>query len=210
MNDDIGSLLKFDPLSAAEHITGHDYKTDEGTMALGFLAAMTHNARKEEALTSSNDTRYSINWNDALAIFADLGFRELRRFGIVLNGEPETYLIAWSDDGVLLYADSYRGMLNSGRIHYNWQANDDVEDIWNYMSSGQQQETGLIVGDHPIIEGLRYNLNRMRSNGRFLNPWKYQPFLWLNPNSEDDYKAATHRILAQLPDAVQAAVRGNA
>lgn len=37
------NLLTFDPLDAAEQITGESHQCDEGTSALGFLLALQHN-----------------------------------------------------------------------------------------------------------------------------------------------------------------------
>lgn len=207
--DLIGAALRFDPLGEAERLTGDSYKTDPATMALGIGLLMESGARKSQLLESNDDTRFSIDFDEARRIFASLGFRELVEIPTVSQYSPSeamTFIVAWSNDGVLMDFDSFDGRLNSGKIHYNWRPNRKLEDRWSFMSSGRWRADGILVGDHDIREGLRHTLGRMRSVGEFLSPWVEQPFLWLNPHHEDDYKSATASVLAMLPADVRTAV----
>ena len=67
-------LLTFDPLDAAEQITGESYKCDEGTSALGFLLAMQHNQVKNERLMALGDTTLQNDLTRYTDIIKSLGF----------------------------------------------------------------------------------------------------------------------------------------
>lgn len=216
MNDRIGELLRFDPLDAAEKLTGGDYKTDESVMALGFAMHMDHAARKAAALKSTQDTYWGIPFDDALRVFESEGF------GIVLDepfvgkgygDEPdrsERFVVMWNPLGVLLYVDSYGGDINGGGMNYAIRFDAKPEDVdWSIRSSSMWvnfDTDPVMVGHHDVREGFRYKFGRLRDAGTFVTPWPdTMMFSLVNYSVEDGRNAETARVLALLPTHIQAA-----
>jgi hypothetical protein len=48
-------ILSFDPLDAAERLTGSSYKESPGTVSLGMAMAQEHNRLKSHVLSEAND-----------------------------------------------------------------------------------------------------------------------------------------------------------
>lgn len=189
--DDVTSLLSFDPLAAAENLTGKSYKEDDATSALGLLMHMEHGARKAEALKRGDDTHFGTTFADALRIYDELGFTEIHSREFAGRTTTERYVVMWRA-GVLATVESYNATsLNTTKIYYNWRPNEDV-DWWSYRASGHARD-GVWVGDHDAREGLRNILSRLESAGEFLPVWVERPFLWLLSYADadaDDYSYA--------------------
>lgn len=218
MTDIIGDLLRFDPLSAAEKITGHDYKTDEGTSSLGMLMHMSHNERKASALKSSGDTHWGITFEDALRVFESEGFEIVVDdpfVGKAWGDEPdraERFVIMWNSLGVLLHLDSYAGSINGGGMNYAIRFHAKPEDVdWTLRSSCSWvnfDTDPVMVGHHDIREGFRYNFRRLRDAGTFVTPWPDSMMFYLRNYSdkETSLNVATARYIAMLPDDIRAAI----
>lgn len=211
MSDDLTKMLNFDPLSAAEDITGVDYKDDEGTLLLGMSMAMLHNRAKEIALCEANDTHFRQTFDEAVAIFADMGFAEVLRDTFAGQDDREdTYLVLWHPEGLLATCESYGEHLNTAKVLYNYaHANGALR--WDLTSSGRFREDGVWVGDHDAREGIRHNLNALRAEGEFLSTWVERPFLWLLTYMDTkvegyDYDAINEERVARLPEHVRQAI----
>ena len=207
---DLGDLLRFDPLAAAEDLTGESYKDDEGTMALGLLMALDHNERKREALSATGDTHYNIGFDEALGILCSLGFSPVLTDTFDGTYDGERFVILWSEDGILAKAESYGANLNTAQILYNWRPVDGVR-AWDFISSGHVTTDGVLVGYHDAREAVRRNVTRMRENGTFLTSWVERPWLWLltymDSKADDyDHTAITAERFARLPERVRSAI----
>jgi hypothetical protein len=214
-------LLTFDPLDAAEQVTGHSYKCDEGTGLIGLLLAMRHGEIKNQHLTELDDTTLSNDLDRYTRIITELGFELVLDVPFDAPGwnaddpvRPEHLFIYAHRDGLLLSFDTYDSVrVNGGKVYYCWKPNPDI-DRWNCTSSGgmYKDEDGSTywAGDHDCREALRHNLQKLRDNGTFLPQWPISNgiFLWLlhyqDTKSKDyDHKAITESRLAMLPDWVR-------
>lgn len=213
---DNGEALAFDALLAAEKVTGHSYKEDRATSALGFAMHTLHVEKKRRLLSDSGDTHFSSTWDEQMGVFADLGFAvvlEDEFTGRAYDPEPapaERFVILWHPDGILGKCESYNWTgRNTAVIYYNVRPH-DRNDFWHATSSGRFHD-GVWVGDHDVREGLRFKLDRLRSVGEFVSPWIERPFLWLLTYAEPDeigydYRAITEGRLSRLPAHVREAV----
>lgn len=219
-NDDLDDLLQFDPLLAAETITGHSYKEDDETRALGFLLLQSAAVDKKKALQSTGDTYFNSSLNEQLEVMESLGFKTvlLDFFGGSL-GFDETFRIMWHPCGVLATVESYQTFhRNSAKFYYNVRFPVEyVESRHSYTSSGHfhvyDPENGnfIWVGDHDGREAFKHNFTRLAEAGEFLSEWVEQPFLWLlnyKESAEDgyDHEVITQERISRLPEHIRKAV----
>ncbi len=166
------------------------------------------------------DTYYRSNFQDAVAVYKDLGFEVIHRrtFTDPVWGEgapkEEQYLILWHSDGILATAESYGGgrTVNTTKVYYNVEFTPDA-DYWGRTSSGRfyDPDRGLWIGHHDTRLGLREVLDGLRSVGTFQPKWVERPFLWLltymDSREEDyDYDAINERVISELPEHVRNAI----
>jgi hypothetical protein len=215
-DEQLDKLLAFDPLAAAEKVTGVDhYSESDETMGLGVLLAQGHNRAKDRALLERGDTTFSSSLARYVAVIEGAGFERVLElpFAGQSLGETrdETLNIFAHRDGLLLKFDTYGGTsVNGGKVWYNWRPSDPENPRrFDVTSSGHMRRDGVWVGDHDCREALLYNLGRMRSLGDFVNPWAERPFLWLlhymDTKGEDgyDYGAINAERIAMLPEWVR-------
>ena len=207
---DISEALKFDPLAAAETITGHSYKDDADTMTIGMALGMAHNKAKAAALRDSLDSYYNMPFADALDLFADLGFAEVLHDNFAGTYGPEEYVILWHPDGILATCESYMGdRNNSSKILYNYRHHDGRYP--SGLTSSGHMFGEVWVGDHDAREGVRHNLDALRAEGEFLPVWVERQFLWLLTYMDSkvegyDYQAITAERVNRLPENVRRAI----
>lgn len=216
MSDHISELLRFDPLAAAEGVTGKSYKEDQGTMAIGFAMHLQHNERKRAALEAARDTHFSMPYAEACAVYERLGFEKVLTVPFEGRYVPEEMTLWWSPEGLLLRSETFsfdgereRG-LNSSTVYYNL-AIENREGLWSVTSSGSMREGGIWVGDHDAREGLAAKLDGLRSVGSFLPKWRARPWLWLLTYVDTDDKGYDHGAIneeriAALPQYVRDAI----
>lgn len=214
--DELTELLHSDGLAMAEKITGKSYKEDEGTQGLGFLFHMDINQRKRELLESRDDTTFSNTLNRYQRIITQYGFREVLHLPFEGNYGPDDFYVYWHDDGLLLSFDTFtwssdkEQTVNGGKVRYNWRPNEGLENRWELTSSGHFQDS-VWSGDHDCREALIFNLEQLRANGEFINPWVDTPWLWMLHYMDTkiegyDHKAITAERVAMLPDEVRRAI----
>lgn len=205
---EIDDLLNFDPLMAAEEVTGKSYKEDKDTMHLGFAMHIDKAAAVRTEMSLRDDTFQSSLFSDASRIYRSLGFESI--YAVTFKSKWEhgidEFVVFWRD-GILATLESFEDRVNRASIYYNWAANPDVE-AWQYVSSGHFLGN-TIIGHHDVRVGLRHTLGRMEDAGTFLNPWIERPFLWLvNYSVEDssDYREVNDFVISQFPDHVREAI----
>ena len=218
-SETLDKILSFDPLEAAERLTGSSYKESPGTASLGMAMAQEHNRLKSRALSKAHDTFYDITFDDYLEVLKSLGFKELLS-GVITGTEDEwedKWVVYWRD-GVLIFSDSYWGGkgLNSGNAYFNYSSDDEKGPRpQGFSGSVVLDDTGgrVWVGSIDVRQGLRHRLTAMEQNGRLLGVWVEQPFLWLlhyNDTKTPGYssKDINKQRVAQLPIEVQKAIQG--
>lgn len=214
-------LLAFDPLAAAEQVTGQSYKASEETGILGLLLAKRHGEVKNQLLMELDDTTLNNELDRYVRIITELGFELVLDVPFDARGwkddDPvrhEHLYIYAHHDGLLLSFDTYHSVrVNGGKVYYCWKPNPGINS-WNYTSSGSmhKNEDGSIywAGNHDCREALRHNLQKLRDNGTFLPQWPISNriFLWLlhyqdTKDKDYDHKAITESRIAMLPDWVR-------
>jgi hypothetical protein len=220
MNDEtLKEILDFDPLAAAEKLTGKSYKTSEPTMALGFLAHLSHGERKKAALAEQDDTQFSNTVENYTRIIREEGFEKVLdipfagRFVEWRDPPQESYQIWFHPDGLLLAFDTYRtDHINGAKFYFNVRF-DDPNLRWSLRcsSSCAKSDISVLVGDFDAREAVRFHIRQLRTAGQLLNPWAEQPFLWLlhHMDTEDknyDYKTINAERIAMLPEHVRTAI----
>lgn len=219
MADDLQSLLSFDALDAAEKLTGESYKTNEGTMALGFALMHSHAKRKNAALLAEGDTMLSNDLARYLSIIERLGFERVLEEGFVshFDGSPERFFVFARRDGLLLTFDTYNGKgVNGGHLYFNWRSADETHPWLPGVSGGYEgPDDGpwTLVGSHDCREALVHKIRTLEERGTLIAPWVKRPFLWLLHYSDTkvegyDYTAINAKRLSLLPDWVQAMTCG--
>lgn len=218
---EINDLLEFDALAEAERATGSSYKDNEATMLLGMLLMAEANERVKDEMMVRDDTHYGVLFADALRILGDLGFEEIHSHDFhpaaLFEDEQERtekFIVLWRA-GVLAKITSYGEKVNNFNLYYNWEPNEDVS-YHQYTSSGrfnrESYDAGrkVWVGDHDVQTGLRHILNRLESNGQFLDAWLERPFLWFVDYAQEkgdyDYKAITASVIETFPEEIRKAM----
>lgn len=209
--ENLNALLNLDPLGEAEKMTHLSYKIDEATAGLGMMFAFNKAAAVKTAMIETQDTYYSSDFNDALAIIADLGFEEILSRKFQSHGLEETQKFFWRKDGVLLAIDSYHGnTVNDLSLHYNIEF-PQVEGSFAVTSSGHFHESSydegqyIWAGNHTVREALRFKLARLEEAGKFLPVWIDDPGVYVDHYGETG-NVKTSELIAQFPKEVQAAM----
>lgn len=201
--------LAFDGLYAAERLTDKSYKDDAATEELGFMLSIAANQNLNRALVEADDTTYSDDLERYLRIVKEEGFKEVLCIpfeGNLFKEESlkEKFFIFWHEDGLLLSFETYREIrVNSGHVYFNWLGNDKYWPGVGCSGGCTKEEPHVFIGDFDARVALRYNLNKMRQEGKFLSSWVERPWLWLlnymDTKGEYDHEAITNSRLAMLP-----------
>lgn len=195
-DEELGELLRFDPLSAAEEITGISYKDEsrgEGfknaAMGLGFGLHLVHAQMKTGELLERDDTLFTNTYERYTRILGDEGFERVlqdpfKGYHYREGSRDELFEVWFHDDGILLAFDTYTMpnlQINGSKFMYTIQFT--TKDSWGIRSSGYfaDAENGIWCGYHDGREALRFRIRQLREAGRFLNPWPtgHKQFMWL-------------------------------
>lgn len=213
-------LLAYDPLQAAEDLTGKHWNEDEGVGLLGLAIAMGHNNVKQQRLEEEDDTFLSNDLTRYTRIITGLGFEKVLDVPFDSPGWEATdparnehyYIYAHRELGLLLSFDTYgETSVNGGEVYYCWVPNDRAT-CYKHTSSGGMYQDGDISywqGDHDCREALKHKLNALKANGTFLQNWpgNSEHFLWLLHHEDIkegyDHEAITQARIEMLPDWVR-------
>ena len=211
-------LLKFDAMDAAEKLTGTSYKDSPATSAIGMGLFIGANNLKRQVLSSLDDTHSRTTLPEYLRIAKEEEFENILEVPFTGRDDKREKLFVLFNrtDGILLCFDTYGGDKVNGRhFYYNWIPNGDWREAYRFTSNGGFREiNGHLIwsGDHDCREALRAHLAGLRDHGKFVTPWKVQPFLWFlhYMDTEDknyDYKAITGSRIDQFPDEIKKVIR---
>lgn len=192
----IDTMLKFDPLQAAEDLTGRSYKQDSVTEALGFALMVQHGQTKAKLLEESGDSTLSNELKKYKQIISEIGFEPAASFPFQRPGwgqedspvDDVLFVYAHRQYGIVLVFDSYcRDRVNGGNFFYCWRSNGG--ETWNLNSSGSYEsethpdwrhdpqfdkgnpEDLYWAGSHDCREAIRHKISALASNGNFLPKW---------------------------------------
>lgn len=189
----LSQLLKYDPLTAAEEMTGKSYKTDRLTENLGLAMHILHVEQKDAMLKSVGDSTFSNTLENYLKIIESAGFEFAKRWSFKSDGIYDTvcdefeYVYAHRELGIVLHFDTHRGVdLNSGSFYYCWRP-DESKDNWGVTSSGGFESEGhrdwrkwdnditpddlYWEGNHDCREAIKFKVSRLKEHGTFLPKW---------------------------------------
>ncbi len=211
-------LLKFDAFDTAMKLTGVSYKESEATSAIGVGLFIGANNLKRQVLSSLDDTHYLTTLTEYLRIAKEEEFEIVLEVPFLgYDHKQESLFVLFNKaDGILLCFDTYGGKkVNGGHFYYNWIPNGSWREASCFTSSGGFHEIdGHLIwsGDHDCREALRAHLAGLRDHGKFVTPWKDQPFLWLLHYMDTkvegyDHKAITESRIGQFPDEIKNAIR---
>lgn len=185
----------------------------------GFGLSIIVNNLKKNIMKNRNDTYYSITYSDFIRIVLTYGFKIVYEEEFLSSSEKvnnDIFNIMFHDDGILLVCEKYGDRLNSGHIYYNISPIVDF-DMWykqHLTESGMFNEDMIWSGYHDIREGIILKMDRMKTYGNFINPWKHkQYFQLLNykewhdvRNDYDKPNEITKRKFNKLPENVKKCV----
>lgn len=224
--------MSTDPILEFEQISGKSYKdnTEEDNVAMmGYALART--SEKHELLKQANDTFHGMRVDDYVKNITEFGFVEVysesfteHHFG---RDVTEWLRVFWNEKhGLLLYFDTYNGVINGGKCWYNWKPM--TEGAYRSTSSGSYYQSGeewIWVGDHDCREALRFNIRNLLIGGPFIAQWRFQPrCMWITHWGETDSlfgsydhwhtetkhpaTIRTEERISKFPEAVRAAIKG--
>lgn len=213
---DLDTLLRADPLAEAEEITGISYKEDDATIALGLVLNMDISERKKKALEARGDTLFSNDLERYISIIENYGFE--RVLEIPFEGKSyctgpapkEQFFVYWHPEGLLLAFDTHQTTkVNGATVRYNWKPDGELD--WKLISSGSFHGD-YWVGDHDAREALIHHMDALKAEGKFLNPWRKAPFMWLLHYMDSkvegyDYESINKERIAMLPKKIQEAIK---
>lgn len=195
---DLDEVLRFDPLAAAEELTGHRVGDNPVATAFGFSLVQAHARTKENMLLNRDDTLLSNDLDRYLRIIEANGFEKLVEIPFEADdhrggktGEIEFFYA--HRDGLLLHFCTHDGThMNGGNVYYNWRHADEESRRYDLTSSGGYVDEGqpegerltLWAGDHDCREALIYKMDRLRQHGAFVTPWIKRPHIWLVNHAE--------------------------
>lgn len=180
-------ILQFDSLQKAEEITGKSYKEDKDTELLGF-ALMTENSKnKHQILTQMCDTTFSMKTESYIKVIEENGFIKIfeKEFEDVKfpedTSKEKQYIYYLPEIGILNF-DTFRGNRNGGSFYFNLKVDKDKRSQMIPCSCSfieDDDKNFITLGELDCREALIYNIEKMKSIGKFMNPWKQRAFHWL-------------------------------
>lgn len=215
-NDNLSEMIDFDPLAAAEEITGLSYKEDESTAGLGFAMHIEHTRNKRALLQEFDETYWSMPAEELLRVAQEEGFElilEEKFEHDSTGGVTEYHRFLLHPDGILMITDTYRGKVNQVTLYFNWKRHQETG--WPERCSGHftpspdNPEELVWVGDWRAFDRMRGWLADMRKGGDFLPAWIEQPHLSLLHWAEDrdldrdDRCSAEAEKYAALPERIR-------
>lgn len=163
--------------------------------------------------TDLDDTHFQTTLSEYLRIAKEEGFEIILEVPFVGDHTEEKLFVLFNrKDGILLCFDTYGGnKINGGHFYYNWTSNGNWREAYRFISSGILRDL-IWSGSHDCRENLRAHLAGLRNHGKFITPWKEQPFLWLlhyvDTKAEGyNYKALNESRINQFPIEVKNAIR---
>ena len=186
---ELRDVLKFDPLLAAEEITGNSYKTDKVTEDLGLALMFQHIEHKNSILNKTGDSTYSMDVLEYQDILKSIGFELAKSWNFTVKEREETeYIYGHQKLGIILYFTTYGSSVNSGSFYYCWKPNNRnvgnrVTSSGRYESESHENWRGderfeieypedlYWAGNHDCREGIRYNISQLKRNGTFYPIW---------------------------------------
>lgn len=204
-DEELNKALNYDGLAEAERITGKSYKEDYITKFTGFDLHVRNVEAKRRMLESRKDSHYGTTLEEYTHIIQDLGFVLALVVPFQKEEKKETYQIWWQVEGILLSFDTFCGdKVNGGNYYYNWQPN--IKEYTDILSSGSWNN-GIWIGSHDCREAIRFNIERLQQNGKFICPWIEHPFLWLchymDNRTQENYKKINAVRIALLPEYIK-------
>jgi hypothetical protein len=206
----IEKVLSFDPLYAAEQLTGKSYKEDKDTSMLGMVLAMDHADRKAKLLQSVGDSNWRMTTDEFIELAQRLGFVEILRERV--EGTPDTFYLFWRK-GILLRLESYSGgrSINRADLWLNYKG---PRSVLFGCSNGlaKKDSDGNPIWDVSVDvrEGFHTILERLESAGEILDTWVARPFIWLltyvDTKTDYNYEQINEQRIAKLPEDVRKAI----
>jgi hypothetical protein len=139
--------LSFDPLQAAENVTGKSYKDCEATSLLGWALQQRQTAIRDEMMDALNDTSFARSFDWTLQRLESDGFQVLLNDVFTVKdfeeGLQERFMILFcARRGLLVTLESYgygskskpEGSVNRVNVYFNWRPKAPGADV--VMCSG--------------------------------------------------------------------------
>ena len=210
----VNGLLRTDPITEAEKLTGESYKTSEATTALGFVMMHQLNRDKNILLKSNEDSVFSMTTIDWKNFISKLGFKDVLRVPFQSEGREEELVLSWLEPGIILRYDTFHGVRNAADVYYAWRPDPDVVEaniIWEFTSTGSGYIDNIWMGSHDAREALRFHLYRLFTYGTFVSPWPKRQFLWFLHHGDTkvegyNYNEINSERIAMLPKEVAGAI----
>lgn len=205
---ELEEILKFDPLDAAEKLTGKSYKEDDGTGALGFVLNMAHSGIKSKVLQEMGDSTLSNNLDRYLEIVKGIGFEIALELPFMAKSSYDRvprsekfFMMIHREKGILLKFDTFcTDSVNGGDFYYCWKPKPDIDRgiRSNVLSSGGLEsesdpdwrrnpkydksgapDDAYCSGSHDCREAIVHKIKQLTDNGTFLSPWPKDPTRFL-------------------------------
>lgn len=209
----LDNLLNFDPLREAENVTGHSYKDDGGTSALGMLLAMDNNYKKQQALKANQDSYYGMGFAEFVIMMDEMGFKKVAAGQI--PGTDDEWFIDWKE-GILVFYDSFQSGINHATAYFNYLPVGENSCRTGFSGSAVEGPGGKNVwyGHIDVREGFKHRLAKCKESGVFMKKWIKQPNLWLLHYKDTKVpgynpEEINRQRIALLPEHVQDAIRGS-
>jgi hypothetical protein len=179
------TALEFDPFDFPEGLLGRDCSEDEETRAFHMLLRSQHGDIKRQLLEQNNDVFFNMPLNSYINTFIDIGFKLVYKevFKSSSSGSEEELFCFWEKTrALLLVFDTYtigKKHLNSGGFYFSWKPNKNNYYLHGCSMSYKGKYGDTIIGECDCREGVRFQIEEMDRNGKFVVPWIDRPFRWV-------------------------------
>ena len=178
--DKLGRLLNLDIGKVTESILGEPYDSNPDTLDLYFYLCKKYSEAKRGLLLANNDSTYESSIERYIDILKDLNFIEIFEGYFINKNEEEILQVHFNYElGILLVFDSFNGLLNSSKYYFNWIPNATFPSYINLFDEPTILKDGkdkwLFYGGNDCREAIKYKINILKEEGKFLKPWKVSP-----------------------------------
>ena len=197
-------LLNHDPLAEMENLLGgkHCSEFNDSENLLCLLSTFSSGEIKQRHLKSIGDTYWGMSWFEFKALLSRNGFEIAYEYTIERHGGTDDAALFFNTEkGFVIFADSFRDSINSGKLYCEIKCDPgyEVYTMQNLKTGGCiNSKDNIYESAHDVREGLFHSLAVLEMHGEFLPIWTSKDrFLWFVDSVETDQKGYDYVALSQ-------------
>lgn len=221
----LNEVLNFDTFSEAERIVGkphEEFNDDEQMFALALHAQ--HSENKRTMLQESNDTHFSMKWEEFKKLMLLNGFSIGMSYKFINKGIENEAILFYNSNGIVIWSTSYYENLNMAKLYAQIGYDDEINFVTKKLEFWDKTYQELVKtpkiekalaslndfshdafmnikqGIHISLdcrEGMFYKLSEVKKHFTFFKEWTSSPFLWFLDYTEENEQNYDYKAITK-------------